>query len=354
MPADHLRPEDQPDPSPLESAVAAVLAGTSVEQATTISGTTPERLRAAVAAYRAAGRAALQDVAMIATAAEPWISITLTTPERGLAEQHAATVLLPALGDAEADGALASWWFVRKSPEWRWRLQPQPHRADDLSRDLASTLDTLAAEHFDITWQRRHYEPETLAFGGAAGMDVAHQFFHADSRAVLDHLRHRHSRRDAAPRFGDREASLLICTTLLRSAGLDWHEQGDVWARVTQLRPPAAGDRNVRPAATDLVDKVGRYLQLDTRALLHDAHAREIGPWLAAADRAGASLQTLAAAGGLRRGLRAVLALHVIFHWNRLGLPATTQAVLADAATTATLGPHADPHRDLAEYWGPR
>jgi hypothetical protein len=37
------------------------------------------------------------------------------------------------------------------------------------------------------------------------------------------------------------------------------------------------------------------------------------------------------------RGLRAVLAHVVIFHWNRLGLPAVTQATLARAAASACL-----------------
>jgi hypothetical protein len=38
-------------------------------------------------------------------------------------------------------------------------------------------------------------------------------------------------------------------------------------------------------------------------------------------------------------GLRDVLAHHVIFAWNRLGLPSATQVVLAAAAKTAVFGP---------------
>jgi hypothetical protein len=40
----------------------------------------------------------------------------------------------------------------------------------------------------------------------------------------------------------------------------------------------------------------------------------------------------------LTRGIRAVITLHVIFHWNRIGLPATTQATLARAAKDAIFG----------------
>ena len=43
------------------------------------------------------------------------------------------------------------------------------------------------------------------------------------------------------------------------------------------------------------------------------------------------------ATGTLDRGLRDVLAHHVIFHWNRLGLPASTQATLARSAQAAVM-----------------
>ncbi|ABW14727.1 hypothetical protein Franean1_5369 [Parafrankia sp. EAN1pec] len=48
--------------------------------------------------------------------------------------------------------------------------------------------------------------------------------------------------------------------------------------------------------------------------------------------RAGAAAQT-----HLGRGLRAILTHVLIFHWNRLGLSATSQAVLAHAAAAALL-----------------
>ncbi|WP_175541340.1 hypothetical protein [Streptomyces aidingensis] len=30
---------------------------------------------------------------------------------------------------------------------------------------------------------------------------------------------------------------VLLCSTLLRAAGQEWFEQGDVWAKVTEFRP---------------------------------------------------------------------------------------------------------------------
>jgi protein-L-isoaspartate(D-aspartate) O-methyltransferase len=43
-------------------------------------------------------------------------------------------------------------------------------------------------------------------------------------------------------------------------------------------------------------------------------------PWIAAFEQAGQALLTLAQAGRLRRGLRAVLAHHILFHANRGGI----------------------------------
>jgi hypothetical protein len=51
-----------------------------------------------------------------------------------------------------------------------------------------------------------------------------------NSRAILAHL--------AAGRDDRREQSLLLCTAMMRAAGLDLYEQGDVWAWVAEHRPP--------------------------------------------------------------------------------------------------------------------
>lgn len=50
---------------------------------------------------------------------------------------------------------------------------------------------------------------------------------------------------------------------------------------------------------------------------------------------AGQSLAIAAGRANLERGIRAILAHHVIFHWNRLGFDVGTQHALAHAATTA-------------------
>lgn len=61
--------------------------------------------------------------------------------------------------------------------------------------------------------------------------------------------------------------------------------------------------------------------------------------WAEDLSNAGRRFADLAADGHLRRGLRDVLTHHIVFSWNRLGLPYRTQAVLAGTAKLAIFGP---------------
>jgi protein-L-isoaspartate(D-aspartate) O-methyltransferase len=65
--------------------------------------------------------------------------------------------------------------------------------------------------------------------------------------------------------------------------------------------------------------------------------------WPATFQRAGNQLAELAQEGRLTRGLRAVLAHHILFAWNRLGIPADVQAVLAGTATHTVFHQDLDP-----------
>ncbi|MEV6672900.1 methyltransferase, FxLD system [Streptomyces sp. NPDC051162] len=61
-------------------------------------------------------------------------------------------------------------------------------------------------------------------------------------------------------------------------------------------------------------------------------------PWMTAFERAGATLAELAAGGQLTRGLRAVLAHHLLFHANRAGLAWEDQHALSHIAREAVMG----------------
>lgn len=254
-----------------------------------------------------------------------WKQVNLAYPGETRQEREAQAVphLSRILPEAEAAGLITAWWFIRKGP-WRIRyLLADPHGPDPVQPMLTET----------VSWTSDVYEPETHAFGGPDAMPVAHTLFHDDSRYLLGYLVH-----DPADR---RERSLILCTALMRAAGLDLEEQGDVWARVSQVRAPllngpGTSDPSTLTAFTDNV----RYLLLGT--------ARTIDGWHTAFEDTGAALRTLRETGKLTRGIRAVIAKHLIFHWNRIGLPATAQATLAHAAAAAIFGSSSCPPESAA------
>ena len=233
----------------------------------------------------------------------------------------------------------ADWWYIRKHPHWRLRHRARttssatPEPCGDV---LNSVLIALVENGAVRDWNPAIYEPEILAFGGATGMRVAHDLFCHDSPATLDLLA---SAPEPGRDAGRAELSLLAISRMLRAAGLDWYEQGDVWDKVTASRPATA---TTRPPAQQAAASVHRLLTLDTgprTALLTAGPLTGHREWFDAFDDTGTQLGALARAGHLTRGLRAVLAHHVIFHWNRLGLPGDEQHTLAALARDTLLPP---------------
>jgi thiopeptide-type bacteriocin biosynthesis protein len=134
----------------------------------------------------------------------------------------------------------------------------------------------------------------------------------------------------------------MLCSILMRSAGQDWYEQGDIWARVVGHRElPAGHDRNTLGT---LQAAIRRLMSADAESQMREgAPLAHTAAWADACTAAGRELGSLAAAGLLHRGLRDVLAHHVVFAWNRLGLSYTAQAILAATATTVVFGPDPAP-----------
>lgn len=249
-----------------------------------------------------------------------WRQVTIAYPGDGREERERQAIahlsrIFPA---AEAAGLVTCWWFMRKG-SWRIRYVPAHAGTDPLENLLTD----------GVNWTRDIYEPETHAFGGPQAMNTAHTLFHHDSRHIVDYLH-----RSPAHR---REHSLILCTALMRAAGLDLNEQGDVWATIAQRRGARlgyglAGGPHVWEAFTNAV----RYLLLGTAVATGDWHSGFV--------HGGEAIRRLREGGQLTRGLRAMLAEHVIFHWNRIGIAATAQAALANAAKEAIFGPNSGPH----------
>lgn len=307
---------------PLSRGVLEVLSGAPPHSAASRAGVEADHLAEAVQAYTEAGASALQ----VRAEDHGWHQVHIEFTDWQDAETTVTAGLTPRLHHAEQADLVDSWWFIRKAPCWRLRLRLTDTAAprEELIRQI---LDGFATPDATVRWRRTIYEPETLAFGGPEAMHTAHELFHADSRAILDYLNAH------AAVIGRRELSTMLCGALFRGAGQDEFEQGDIWHRIARMRPLP------KDVSTDRV----RELRAPLRRLLTARHFSEspdnpltfAAPWTASFDSTGAQLAEASHNGTLQRGLRAVLAHHVIFHWNRIGLPARTQSILAHAARAA-------------------
>ncbi|GHA39794.1 O-methyltransferase [Streptomyces tauricus] len=253
-----------------------------------------------------------------------WQQHNITFVDRESARHTIAERLGPALIEAEADGQLTGWWFMNKQP---WPLR---YLADKPSPAIESLLSDLIDDGMAVSCLPCVYEPETDAFGGPEAMAAAHELFHSDSRHLLTY-------QTSPKHLGRRETAVLLASAMMRGAGLDWFEQGDVWTKVAALRPASAPQAPER--AAELVPTMRKLMTADAHSLCRpggplDAHEE----WVTAFERAGGMLVDLADRGALTRGLRAVIAHHMIFHANRAGLLRDDQSALSHIAREVVMG----------------
>ncbi|WP_026239492.1 thiopeptide-type bacteriocin biosynthesis protein [Parafrankia discariae] len=301
-------------------AVRALLAGRDIAVAAAEAGLAPADLADAADTYHLAGITALEQ-----RATARWHQVHVRPAGNHPADRTLATLIGPHLDAFVAGGAASGWWHMNKPPGWRIRLLNADTDA------VHQLLDDLTAAGAVAAWSPAIYEPETAAFGGDGGMGIAHALFCADSAGVLDFLRRNN------PPLARRELSVLLISSMCVAAGLDWYERGDVFTRVAAMRP----DPPPSPARTTFTAQLRTLLAAPTQTgsplFAPNGPAAFAAPWRDAFETAGGRLAAAASAGTLTRGLRTVLAHTVIFHWNRLGLPATTQAVLTNSAARACL-----------------
>ncbi|MFF7192843.1 methyltransferase, FxLD system [Streptomyces sp. NPDC008079] len=252
-----------------------------------------------------------------------WYQHNVVFTDRKSGQRAIAERLGPTLLAAEEAGQLDGWWFMNKQP---WPLRYRAARPSSLVQSVLSELvDSGSAK----SWLPGIYEPESTAFGGALAMDAAHNLFHEDSRHLLTY-------RPGPGQLGRRETAVLLISTLMRAANLDWFEQGDVWTKAAALRP-ATDFTSERAAA--LIPAMRTLMTVDARSLCRPDHPLDgRAEWVAAFEQAGTTLAYLATGSGLSRGLRAVIAHHVIFHANRAGLLPEDQSALFTTAREAVMG----------------
>ncbi|WP_219508972.1 methyltransferase, FxLD system [Nonomuraea ceibae] len=244
----------------------------------------------------------------LAPPAEPewWQATIRFSADAGVSPEAAARV----------SAALAGrrFHFLRKDGGLRLRTD----------QSVAALLDRLVAEQVVAGWAGGIYEPETDAFGGPQGMAIAHEVWCADSPAALAET--------GSP--DSRERCILLLSAMFRAAGLDVFEVGDVWAKIGELRPSIDPPTEARRAAA--ITAMRRLMNAD--AAQRPCPEPGWGERVAAFQDAGRRLARLAKAGHLTRGLRAVLAHHAIFAFNRAGTPVAEQAAAAWLGRQAAFG----------------
>ncbi|QEU97494.1 methyltransferase [Streptomyces kanamyceticus] len=289
----------------------------------------PSALADAVSVFRQAGHKAL----VHQEERTDWWQFYVEFPDWTDAEQTAAVHLAPLMRDLKGSSAIAMWWFIRKHPCWRLCLYGGPEH--QVRGEIGARLDELVEAGRLHRWCPSVYEPETAAFGGGAGMMTAHRLFSEDSHHILA----RHGRTDVS--LGRRELSVLLCTVMMQAAGLEWQEQGDVWDRVINEAHRTATGEALESRLEGMTRQIRSLLVSDTTqdgaVFGEGGPLHSVAEWAMAFRRAGAALKEGVDDGSLDRGIRRVLAHHIIVHWNRVGLSHGAQSALALAARAAIL-----------------
>lgn len=225
--------------------------------------------------------------------------------------------------------AIDQWWWLHKvdadgshvrlrllvpgAPEW-----------------IGATLRSDADGALGVSTLLLVYEPEIAFFGGVAGMEWAHNFFFADSEFLATWFAETTTTIKA-----DLGVSVALCSHLLRMAGLDPHEQWDVWKRVQRFRHPRGA---IQPSSDVSVEWARRIVGANATQLLRTVEGVPrslLATHLERLTTLGKELHLAAARGSLECGLRHTLAGALIFHWNRLGAPFRVQSGLSNAVVRA-------------------
>jgi thiopeptide-type bacteriocin biosynthesis protein len=246
-----------------------------------------------------------------------WVQVNCTLFPQGLAAPLYVpwTRLQDAFEAWRAERRFTRCFFMRKPPGLRLRFQGV-HLGARLEPALVAWLEEAEGRNDLRGFRFAVYEPERFRFGGAAGMDVAHDHFDGDSRLALRYETLADDDRAHLPRD---LYSLIVTYDLCRRAVDDGAELWDVWRRlgvaVGGNLPTVGADASVTArdhAALALAPAFLATLPPPAVTLLADARALN--------EAIAARLHAAGVAGRLAIGPRAWLAAACVFHWNRLGL----------------------------------
>ena len=140
-------------------------------------------------------------------------------------------------------------WYTRKSGLRLRALGTRPVLGSLLARHSAAAVDAQAIRGWRVTT----YEPEVDRFGGVAGMQLAHDLFHADTPTALQELQ----LRSGNVRLADRLSLCVAINVAMTQAALaDSALAEHVWRQLETTAKSRLGSTDAVSAA--LVVDVGR------------------------------------------------------------------------------------------------
>ncbi len=259
-----------------------------------------------------------------------WVQVGLALRPVSRAAFHWLGEFSAALLD---DPAVTNFFFMRKPPGFRVRFETTPERRSWLEHELHTSLGRTRLRVERV--MPGVYEPEELLFGGPASMPFVHRIFTVDSRAWLAF----HRLETSTPAWA---FSLALLRQILDGVGVAGWEDLGVWERIRsrtgRTLPPgmnigriAAACAGIRTTWSD-PSRLEANLPVPVAALVD-----EWGPRLraAGADWRSGYFDTSGALIGPREGMAFV----TIFHWNRGGVSAGIQSLLATALADRSARP---------------
>lgn len=223
--------------------------------------------------------------------------------------------LLPILDLDSARSDTRGWFFMRKPPDVRLRIESSPSDGGCLAA-VSARLDALVGRGALVAHAEGHYHPEIERFGGDEAMDAVHGWFCLDSRlwARLDQV---------ALALDSGSMLLALVDDLFRAC---CPEPREAWRALEALLDEHPWSITSHPAAAGPV----RVPDWPVPALVARRPYRFANRWL------GAALRELDARGRLGRSPVAIAAEVALFGFNRHGFPGTWSAPLVAALRRGT------------------
>ncbi len=259
-----------------------------------------------------------------AESAGAWVQIGIA-PARECWRQVYA-VLFTLASQLLEDSSVSNFFYMNKPPGLRVRFQAGHDRRQALGAALRARIGGWQAEGIAERVTGGVYEPEQTLFGGPGSMRHVHRLFTVDAMAWLAFY-------GSAP-CPPWAFSLAMISGLLDGLEIiDW-EDLDVWERIRRQarRTVPAGLPADRVTAAVSGLQATWAERADFLASLPGDAAALVGkyrPLLEAAALEWSKEYFLGADASI--GPREAAAFFTIFHWNRGGLPGTTQAIIAAA-----------------------